>query len=413
MSNTFKVIDMITREAQKIAHESTSFLKNVNMQYDGEFGKTGSKQGNTLRIREPVEFLVTSGQRVADVQDITESTQTLTVATQDHVAMNMTSAELLMDIDYISDRYIKPAVKRLVANMEYNALTQFIKDTNQVVGAGSYTLAGGYAPGTALTDLTAPGRAQAMLNLQCAPTYDRCIIANSDNMATMVNGLKGLFQDSEQIKKQYNEGMMGRTSMADWYANEKVWTMPNSADVAGAINAGTLTSGVTTLTMDAMTAAPVAGMVFTIGDGTYGYIYDVHPETKQSTGKLKQFVVTSATTTSISFSPAVIFDTTNPKQNCSGTLADNQVLNFFGSASTNYVQNIMFQKDAFTFVSAPMPVYGSAEECRNTNSDGDDNRLNLRVWKQPDIINDRLILRIDALYGYKTIRPAWACRMSA
>lgn len=408
MSNTFKTIDMVTREAQKIAHESTSFLKNVNMQYDSEFGKNGAKIGSSLRIREPVEFTVTGGQRVANVQDITESTQTLTVATQDHVAINMTSAELQMDIDYISDRYIRPAVKRLVANMEYNALTQFIKDTNQVVGAGSYTLAGGYAPGTALTDLTAPGRAQAMLNTQCAPSYDRCIIANSDSMATMVNGLKGLFQDSEQIKRQYKEGIMGRTSMADWYSNEKVWTMPNSADVAGAINNGTLTSGITSLTVDGFTAAPVAGMVFTVEN-----IYDVHPETKQSTGKLKQFVISSATTTSLTFSPAMIYDTTNPKQNCSGTPVNDAVITFFGSASTNYVQNIMFQKDAFTFVSAPLPIYGNEAECRNTNSDGDDSRLNLRVWKQPDILNDRLILRIDALYGYKTIRPAWACRISA
>lgn len=408
MSNTLKVIDMITRESQKIAHESTSFLKNVNMQYDGEFGRNGAKIGSSLRIREPVEFTVTEGQRVAQVQDITESTQTLTVATQDHVAINMTSAELLMDIDYISDRYLQPAIKRLVAKMEANALTQFIKDTNQVVGAGSYSLAGGYAPGTALTDLTAPGRAQAMLNVQCAPSYDRCIIANSDNMATMVNGLKGLFQDSEQIKRQYNEGMMGRTSMADWYANEKIWTMPNSADVAGEINAGTLTSGITTLTVDGFTAAPVAGMVFTVEN-----IYDVHPETKQSTGKLKQFVITSATTTSLTFSPAMIYDTTNPKQNCSGTPVDNADITFFGSASTNYAQNIMFQKDAFTFVSAPLPIFGNEAECRNTNSDGDDSRLNLRVWKQPDIINDRMILRIDALYGYKTIRPAWACRISA
>jgi hypothetical protein len=225
----------------------------------------------------------------------------------------------------------------------------------------------------------------------------------------MVNGLKGLFQDSEQIKKQYNEGMMGRTSMADWYANEKVWTLTNVADVAGEINNGTLSSGITTLTVDGFTTIGGEGSVFTVEN-----IYDVHPETKQSTGKLKQFVVTAGTTTtSLKFLPAMIYDTTNPKQNCSGTPVDGADITFYGSASTSYIQNIMFQKDAFTFVSAPMPVYGSAEECRNTNSDGDDSRINLRVWKQPDIINDRLILRIDALYGYKTIRPAWACRISA
>jgi len=117
-----------------------------------------------------------------------------------------------------------------------------------------------------------------MLNTQCAPSEDRCIVANSWAMGTMVNGLKGLFQDSNQIKKQYNEGMMGRTSMADWYANEKTWVMTNTADVAGTINGGTLTSGVSTLTVNNFSVAPTAGMVFTLGDGSNAYIYDVSHE---------------------------------------------------------------------------------------------------------------------------------------
>ena len=58
-------------------------------------------------------------------------------------------------------------------------------------------------------------------------------------MGSMVNGLKGLFRDSTQIKEQYSEGMMGRTAMADWYENDRMWTLPNSGDVVGAINAGT------------------------------------------------------------------------------------------------------------------------------------------------------------------------------
>ncbi|MBK7841902.1 MAG: hypothetical protein IPJ49_30360, partial [Candidatus Obscuribacter sp.] len=50
-------------------------------------------------------------------------------------------------------------------------------------------------------------------------------MADSVTMGGMVNGLKGLFQDSEQIKKQYREGMMGRTAMADWYENDRMWTL--------------------------------------------------------------------------------------------------------------------------------------------------------------------------------------------
>lgn len=407
MTNTIATIDMLNRSALKYAHEKLSFIGNCDMQFDASFDGS-TKHGATLRVKNPAQFNVTSGTRAATVQSIVDTTQTITVNSPYHVTFECTSQDLLQGIAYMDEEYIKPASQRLVAQVEAAAIADLTKAVAQTVGAGSYTLAGGYAPGTALTDLAAPSYAMAMLNGQCAPTEDRCIVANSWAMGTMVNGLKGLFQDSQQIKKQYNEGMMGRTSMADWYANEKTWTMTNTADVAGAINAGTLTSGVTTLTVDALTVAPTAGMVFTIGDGSNGYIYDVHPETKVSTGRLKQFTIVSASTTSVTFSPAVIFDTADPTQNCSGTLADNQVLNFYGSASTSYAQNLMFHKNAFAFVSAKLPQLASNDDCSVRTSDN----LSMRVWKQSDLLNDRMLLRIDLLAGWKALRPEWACRIS-
>lgn len=407
MSNTIATIDMLNRSALKYAHEKLSFVGNCDMQFDASFDGS-TKHGATLRVRNPAQFNVTSGTRAATVQSIVETTQTITVNSPYHVTFECTSQDLLQGIAYMDEEYIKPASQRLVAQVEAAAIADLTKQVSQTVGAGSYTLTGGYAPGTALTDLSATGYAMAMLNTQCAPTDDRCIVANSWAMGSMVNGLKGLFQDSNQIKKQYNEGMIGRTSMADWYANEKVWAMTNTADVAGNINGGTLTSGVSTLTVNNFTVAPTAGMVFTLGDGTYGYIYDVHPETKVSTGKLKQFTVVSATTTSITFSPALTYDTSDATQNCSGTPVTSMAVNFYGSASTTYNQNLMFHKNAFAFVSAKLPQLASNDDCSVRTSDN----LSMRVWKQSDLLNDRMLLRIDLLAGWKALRPEWACRIS-
>jgi hypothetical protein len=257
--------------------------------------------------------------------------------------------------------------------------------------------------GTALTDLAAVGAARAKLNQQLAPKDgNRYIQCDSVTMGSLVNGLKGLFQDSTQIKEQYREGMIGRTAMADWYENERMWTLPNSADVAGEINGGTLTSGITTLTVDGFTAAPVAGMVFTV-EG----ISDVHPETKAAYSHLKQFVVTSATTTSISFSPAMIYDTTSARRNCSGTPVDNADITFVGAASTNYIQQLMYHKEAFQFVTADLPLMADAHLCARRTQDN----LSLRVWQGSDIRNDELLMRIDMLYGFAALRPEWACRL--
>ncbi len=143
-------------------------------------------------------------------------------------------------------------------------------------------------------------------------------------------------------------------------------------------------------------------MVFTV-EGTY----DVLPETKVAYPHLKQFVVTSATTTTINFSPALIYDTTDPRQNCSGAPTDNDDITFVGAASTNYVQQLMYHKEAFQFITADLPLMDDAQKCVRKRFDN----LSMRVWQASDIRNDELLMRVDILYGMAALRPEWACRL--
>ena len=402
MSNIFKVTDLVAKESLRIAHEKLQFIGTVDRQYDESFKASGGSRaphGSTLRVKSPNQYKRRQGSRVMDVQDQNEQTQTITVATQDGVDMRFNSQELIQSVDNdgafdaLSKNYIEPAIATLCSGIEADFLAYCTKATYQVAGTA----------GTALTDLVAVGAARAKLNQQLAPKDgNRFIQCDSIAMGGMVNGLKGLFQDSAQIREQYREGMIGRTAMADWYENDRMWTLPNSADVAGEINAGTLTSGITSLTVDGFSAAPVAGMVFTV-EG----IYDCHPETKTAYAHLKQFVVTSATTTSLSFSPAMTYSTTDPRQNCSGTPVDNADITFVGSASTNYVQQLMYHKDAFQFITADLPIFDDAQKCVNKRSEN----LSLRVWMGSDIRNDELLMRVDILYGMAALRPEFASRI--
>ena len=300
--------------------------------------------------------------------------------------------------DDLSKNYIEPAVSTLVSGIEADFLDYCTKATAQVAGTA----------GSAIADLTTIGKARAKLNQQLAPGHNRSIQMDSVGMGTLVAGVAAYFNDSKSISDQYKEGFVKRTGMADFYENERVWTMPNSADVAGEINNGTLTSGITTLTVDGLSAAPVAGMVFTVGAGSGETpILDVHPETKVAYAHLKQFTVVSATTTSITFTPAMIYDTTDPRQNCSGTPADGADITFVGAASTNYVQPIMYHKEAFQFVNAPLEIMDDADKCSVETREG----MSLRVWRGSDIGMNRRVLRIDMLYGFAALRPEWACRL--
>jgi hypothetical protein len=45
------------------------------------------------------------------------------------------------------------------------------------------------------------------------------VLLNTQDNVDIITDVKGLFQDSEAIKKQYKEGMMGRTAGFDFFEN--------------------------------------------------------------------------------------------------------------------------------------------------------------------------------------------------
>lgn len=393
---------MVTRESLRVAHEASQFIATTDRQYDDSFSRVGAKNGASLRVRNPNQYTRRQGSRIMDVQDQAETAQTITVATQDGVDMRFNSAELALSIDEFSKRYIEPAVKTLVSGIEADFLTYATKATYNVAGTA----------GTALTDLTAFGAARALMNQGLAPKDDqRSLQVDSLTMGGMVNGLKGLFQDSTQIKQQYREGMIGRTSGFDWYENERMWTLTNGSDVTCTLAASAgVTDGGSTITMASLAAAPAVGSVFTIPG-----VYACHPETKASLGRLQQFTITAASTTVQSISPAIYL--TGAKKNVGSAAGANLATTFFdstsivptfvGAASTSYIQQLAYHKEAFQFITADLPLMGDADTCVRRVQDG----LSLRVWKASDIRNDEMLMRIDILYGMAALRPAWASRV--
>jgi hypothetical protein len=393
MSNTLVTIDMVTREALRVAHESCQFIKTTDRQYDSSFANTGAKNGSTLRVRKPNKYVRTQGTRVMDVQDQAESAATLTLATQDHVDMRFNSAELALSIDEISKRYIEPAVKVLVSGIEADFLAFASKATYQLVGTDN----------AAITTLEVPGKARAKLNQQLAPKSDRSIQVDSTTMGSLVNGMAAYFNPASAVSGQYTEGLIARTAMADYYENERVWSMVNGSDVACTLDTYTVIEGDADLTVTSW-ATPVAGMIVTIAG-----VYDVHPETKTAYSHLKQFtVLAGSTSTNLLISPAIYSSASGALQNVSAIPTTTAAVTCFGTASKTYVQPLMYHKEAFQFITADLPLMDDAAKCVRRVQDG----LSLRVWQASDIRNDELLMRIDILYGMAALRPEWACRLS-
>ncbi len=408
MSNVNLTIDMVTKEALRIAHEKATFIGTVDRSYDDSFAKKGAKIGDVLRIRKPNQYTVRTSGRVMNVQDQDETNTSVTVASQYGVDMRFNSAELALDIDEFSQRYIEPAMSVLVSKIEGDCISTATKAVYNVVGtAGTAvgTVTSGYS------DLSALGAARARLNQMLAPKDNsRALQLDSVTMGNVANGMRLQFNPQADGSKAWREGFVARTAMADFYENERTYVHTVGSDVTvNTSSSAAVTDGGTNITMNGSDGNIKAGDVFTVAG-----VYACHPETKAAYQFLQQFTATADSTGAITVSPPTYL--TGAKQNvCSSTGAqlattdfNSKTMTFVGSASTAYRQNLMYHKEAFTFVSADLPLMDDAIKCSRMTKDG----LSLRVWQGSDIRNDELLMRLDMLWGFATIRPEWGVRIT-
>src|ERR1035437_9130203 len=115
MTNSLLTISMITREAIELFVNSNAFIKNLDRQYDDDFGKKGAKIGSQLRIRLPNDFTVRTGPAFS-IQDTAEQQTVLTLATQDGVDVSFSTADLLLSLDDFSERIMLPMMNILAGD---------------------------------------------------------------------------------------------------------------------------------------------------------------------------------------------------------------------------------------------------------------------------------------------------------
>jgi hypothetical protein len=390
MANTILTPTAVTREALRVLHQKCNFIGNVNRTYDDSFAKSGARIGDSLKIRLPNQYTVRTGATLS-AQDTTETSTTLQVATQKGVDLNFTSVDLTLSLDDFSKRILDPAMSVLAANIEADAFTMALDVYNNVNNIGS-----------ALTFNKVMG-SRKVLNDNLAPMdNDRCVILNTQDNVDLVDGLKGLFQDSSAIAKQYREGMMGRTGGFDFYENTLIPTQTTGTALATYLVNGATQTGASLVVDTGITTFKRGDIISIAG------VNRVHSESKADTGSLQQFVVTADYAGgggSLAISPAIV--TSGGRQNVTGSPADNAIITKLGTASVVYKPSLAFHKDAFAFATADLVMPQGVDFAAREVMDG----ISMRVVRQYDISNDKFPTRLDILYGFKTIRPELACRI--
>lgn len=389
MGNTVLTPTQVTRKALMILHQKCNFIGRINRQYDDQYAQKGAKIGSTLKVRLPNQYSVRTG-AVMVVNDTTETSIDVVMATQKGVDLNFSSVDLTMSLDDYAERILEPAMSVLAAAVEADALSMYKDVYNQVnnIGAAA-TYAKLLGVRKVLVDNLTPMDKSATMTL------------NTQDNVDLVDAMKGLFQPSQILAEQMRDGALGRTGGFEFFENTLLVRHTSGTDTSA------YTVGAANQTGASITIATGSG-TFKKGDiVTFAGCNRVHPESKADTGSLQQFTVTADTAaTPLPVSPAIVV--TGATQNVAASPTNGGAVTKVGGNAAVYGISLGFHKDAFTFVSAdllmPKGVHFAAREVM----DG----ISMRIVAAYDITNDKFPARIDVLYGYKTIRAQLACRFA-
>lgn len=405
MTQTILTATGLTREAQRILHQKLNFIGSINRQYDKKYAVEGAKIGSDLSIRLPNEYTVRTGKALA-AQETVETSTTMTLATQKGVDINFSSAELTLSLDDFSKRILEPAMSVLAAHIESDALSMYKQVANEVSDVGD---------ALAIADVLLAGK---KLTDSLAPQDGRSLLLSTQMNLDLVSANTGLYNDRTKISDQFRKGLVGNEFFGfdSVYQNTMIplhltgtddGTGDYLTDIAAAENDGS--AGL--LNIDTGAGSFKIGDVIVIEA-----LFEVHPETKVSTGRLKQFVVTANATPGagggdLSISPYITL--TGARQNCTGLADGKQILKVESDQTTaignaaDYYTGLAYHRDAFAFVSADLEMPGGVDFSAREVMDG----ISMRIVRAYDINNDNMPCRLDVLYGYKAIRPQLACRL--
>jgi len=409
MVNTLLTPSVIAKEALMQLDNNLVLGNNVHREYKNEFAKVG----DTVSIRKPVKFYTADGETRVN-QDVEEGNTAIKIDQRKHVSWGFSSQDLTLSIEHYSERYIQPAMITLANTMDQIGHGLY-KDFWNVTGTPGVT------PGT----FKSLGLSAQRMDEMAVSRDSRVAMLNPAAAWSIAADQTALYMQ-DKAKTAYEEARLGRIARFNVFDSQNIQShtvgvMGGTPLVNGAAQNVTYAvakqSNSQTLNTDGW-ALSVAGVLKAGDTFTIAGVYAVNPVPGEgATGKtamnyLQQFVVTADATSdgagvaALTISPAII--TSGPYQTVSAAPADNAAITVLGAAGTAYPQNMTFHKNAIALVSVPLEMPdGAAFKARETHGG-----LSVRVVKSYDIDTDKDIIRIDALFGWKTIYPELGGRIT-
>jgi coat protein Gp5 len=389
MANQFLTTDLITNEILAAFVTNHPFIMTGNRRFQGMFTNNTYKLGDTINVRKRNRFLSSQGNVLA-IQPIEEQSEPLVVNKLYSVGLEYDTVDLTLRMDDFSQRYIEPAVQKIIRDSEIDIATQAITQLNYFTGT----------PGVPITTFLSVDSVRGMMELLNMPWDDPYLVIS------VFDAVKLRAAHQNDFNKTLNteislRAALGHFGTFDIFSSQSVQrhTAGNFANT-GSVQVSAVVSSGTSIPL--MGFVPNTANVLVAGDLiTLGGVQMLDPFAEPLQEIIDaQFVVQAnvnsdgAGNAVVQVSPFIITDPTNPRQNILLPIPVGTVV----SLQASYKCNVGYTTNALDIVFPPLDQlrvpYSKTVTDKEVN-------VSLRVSEGGDIINNRNILRIDVLAGYQ------------
>ena len=357
MANRFSKVDWVAAETLRLFMHRCEVFSAMNHSHEAEFKKDFAV-GERIRVKYPWRPIVRNGMEY--VGGNIERIETEIVVDQPFgIDFDYDTIDKLLNMERgeekVKKEYLDKAAKYLAAEADKRAAEFAYKNTGNITGVL------GTNPTT--FDATSAAARQRFMELSSIdaekflfipPAVSRAIKGGTD-------GNLARFGPTEEIKKLYKEGILGKADGFEWYESMSLKNHTNGTWASTVSLASAVANGGSELAVSC-----TSGDTFKEGDviGLTG-IYRVNPVTRERTESDNTMSVTVAADVTASGSTATVpikeklYYTGNYQNIDAQPAASGGLVLCPGTASPNGKtgkQGLAFTKDAFAAISLPLPM---------------------------------------------------------
>ena len=400
----------------------TAVCKNMSTDVTKQFSKPAYQVGDTVMVDRPYRFQVTEG-ALYQPQPLKDEVIPVKVDKLLGIHLNWDPVEKTLHIRK-ANQIARAAAIALSADINRRAAEFVAKNTPNYVGV----------PGTTPSDiLTYLSAGTKVIEAGLPPNERLSLIVNRKFSDAYVSARAAYFNPQTEQEQAIKQGhIVDKTLGYDIFQDQGIYAHTWGTYTAGSVpilSAAAQADGGDNATMQISVSGLAGTGESTINEGdkfTIDGVYAIHPQTRRSTGSLKQFVVLQTVTSvggaaALTIYPAITPAVSDPAANGFSQYANvnagglvNAAL-YFGAgalntatASSGKVGNmaLVMHRDAYAFVSVPLAMPDKkGVEIAEQNSDPETG-LNVSLVRQYVASEFRWVTRFDCLVGFSKLYAA-------